>query len=467
MTDAYKRPVSGLSKKDFVLLEDGAPQNIASFEATDATHTQSAAIAAPQTILLIDELNTRFEDIAFARYSIRKLLKQGGGNLNQPTALMALSDLGIVVLQDYTRDAQLLEAALEHHRNGFSWRLEHGFYAAIGRLNMSLGALQQLAMASEGAPTRKNIVWISAGLPLFSSKSIDISDREKLFAAIKKLSDHLLQARVSVYTVDPRGVGNGITGSNVIDTRGQFDAYVQSLASEDQLSFGDIALQSLATQTGGRALFGRNDVDAEVASSITDGDTYYTLSYSPSNHKFDGGFRRIQVALPRTDLHSRTRNGYYALPEPAPLDDQESSYQLMQALVSPLQFTGISILECVVGTAPSKKNTTELKLTIDGNHLTWHKMPNGDLHTSLDIAAAELSPKRTLNHYISREYDFAISAQKTATMQRNLLRVNLKFQKGDLSQPVRVVALDIASGRIGSSDLSNQTSNSIPNIKVK
>ena len=94
--------VNGLTRNDFVIREDGAPQSIQSFDAvTGGNSTQDAT---PHTILLIDEMNTRFADMAYARYSIDRLVRKDGVQLAQPTALYLLSNDGLHVLQSYTRD---------------------------------------------------------------------------------------------------------------------------------------------------------------------------------------------------------------------------------------------------------------------------------------------------------------------------------------------------------------------------
>jgi VWFA-related protein len=79
----------------------------------------------------------------------------------------------------------------------------------------------------------------------------------------------------------------------------------------------DIAIQSLAHETGGQVFYGRNDVDREIAASMR---SYYTLSYTPGNRDFQGEFRKLQITLVRASTNrTTTRDGYYALPDqPAP-----------------------------------------------------------------------------------------------------------------------------------------------------
>jgi hypothetical protein len=82
VTDKKGNVVTGLTRNDFVIREDNAPQEIRSFDAVAAgTSTEDAT---PHTILLVDELNTRFEDMAYTRYSVNRLLHRDGVKLDQP-----------------------------------------------------------------------------------------------------------------------------------------------------------------------------------------------------------------------------------------------------------------------------------------------------------------------------------------------------------------------------------------------
>jgi len=65
--------VSGLAKDDFTITEDNTPQTIFSFEAPEvhaadtSTEDENPNGKAPATILVLDLLNSRFEDFAYIR----------------------------------------------------------------------------------------------------------------------------------------------------------------------------------------------------------------------------------------------------------------------------------------------------------------------------------------------------------------------------------------------------------------
>src|SRR5215472_12419548 len=88
--------VTGLTKDDFTITEDRKPQRIFSFEAPDVHALSPGADEenpdnkAPVTILVLDLLNSRFEDFAYIRYSVRKYL------MSQPEKLTAPAEMLVV-----------------------------------------------------------------------------------------------------------------------------------------------------------------------------------------------------------------------------------------------------------------------------------------------------------------------------------------------------------------------------------
>jgi hypothetical protein len=118
-------------------------------------------------ILVLDELNTRFEDNAFSRFSLQKFLAAQPG-IMPPTTLLVANDKSFAVLEDYTQNRGVLEAALKRDPVQYPWRLKQNGNSgpeAIVRLAQSLNALQEIAQAATGTPGRKNIIWVGKGFP--------------------------------------------------------------------------------------------------------------------------------------------------------------------------------------------------------------------------------------------------------------------------------------------------------------
>jgi VWFA-related protein len=453
VTDKKGDVVTGLTRNDFVIREDGAPQQIQSFDAVTAGTSREDAT--PHTILLVDELNTRFEDMAYTRYSVNLLLHRDGVKLDQPTALYILSNDGLHVLENYTRDPAAIDAALRSHGAVLPWRLQHNFYFGLERINLSMAALQQIAIAGTGVPGHKNIVWISPGLPIFSALQMPPDGEKQLFNAIRHLSDQLLKARISIYSVDPRGIEAPSLPSNLANNNYAYAAYLSGLTQANNAAFGNLAIQTLATQTGGHAFFGRNDVDREIATSLTDGNTYYTLGYSPSNKDFHGEFRKIRISvIGRPDLNVQTRDGYYAIPDNQAVNAKRELQELAGSLLTPIPFNGVPIPLSYTRLIKLPAPHVSVRFVVPSTSLSWTPDAKGRLSAQITIAAADKGKRGKHGAWkpsMLRVYTVSLphgSTPSTATQTS----VNFEMPYRD-SDHLRFVVRDDASGRIGSSEI--------------
>jgi VWFA-related protein len=449
VTDKKGAVVTGLTRNDFVIREDNAPQEIRSFDAVAAgTSTENAT---PHTILLVDELNTRFEDMAYTRYSVNRLLHRDGVKLDQPTALYILSNDGLHVLANYTRDPASIDTALSSHKAVLPRRLQGNFYRGIERINISMSALQQIAIASTGTPGHKNIVWISPGLPIFGALVLEADQQKALFDSIRHLSDQLLKARVSIYSIDPRGVQTN-SASFAGGNNFAYAAYLNGLSQTNDAAFGNLAIQTLATQTGGHAFYGRNDVDREIATSLTDGNTYYTLAYSPANKDFHGEFRKIKITvIDRPDLKVQTRDGYYAMPDNQTADPKREFQELSGSLVTPIPFNGILIPTSYTRLVKSPAPHISVRFVIPSTSLSWAPDTKGRLSAQITIASADKGKHGAWKPSMIRVYTVSLpdGATPSAATQTS---VHFQMPYRDSNQ-LRFVVRDDATGRIGSSEI--------------
>ena len=434
--------------------EDDTPQEIQSFDAVTAGRSREDA--SPDTILLVDELNTRFEDMAYTRYAVNRLLHHDGVKLNQPTALYILSNDGLHVLENYTRDPAAIDTALRSHGAALPWRLQHNFYLGLERINISMAALQQVAIASTGTPGHKNIVWISPGLPVFSRVELTTDGQQQLFDSIRHLSDQLLKARISIYSVDPRGIqGAFIPASPNVTNNFLYAEYLNGLTEVNDAAFGNVAIQTLATQTGGLAFFGRNDVDREIAASLTDGDTYYTLAYSPSDKTFHGEFRKIRISvIGRPDLKVQTRDGYYAMPDNQAADPKREFQELAGSLRTPIPFNGIFIPASYTQLVKAPVPHLTVRFVVPSTSLSWTSDAKGRLSAQITVAAADKGKHgkhgawqpSVLHVYTVSLPDGVTPSAATQTS------VNFEMPYRD-SDRLRFILRDDASGRVGSTEI--------------
>jgi VWFA-related protein len=368
-------PVKGLEQKAFHILEDGQEQTIKAFEehgpVSGPERTGAAPALPPNTytnvpqsstdnainVLLLDALNTPLQDQAYARRKIIEYLKE-----IPPGTRMAIFTLAsrLRMVQGFTSDSSVLLSALNKTvplpspalpgntgenaadrlavfgvgQDNASAMLEslHHFEAdeATGlidrRVQITLDAMKQLGLYLGNLPGRKNVIWFSASFPLGLTPKTPLDTFGSLrgySGELQQISDLLTASRVAVYPVDarglitpassaqsrPRGASLPLGRGGMIDT----SAFPTAPAGAGDRENAEIAtMLQLAEQTGGTAFYQTNGIKQALVRTVEDGSSYYTLTYSPGNKKFDGSFRKVQVNLSGHGYRLAYRHGYFA-----------------------------------------------------------------------------------------------------------------------------------------------------------
>ena len=369
VTDAKGNIVTDLKRDEFHVTEANEPQSILNFDAP-AAHALDPQLTinsteeldrlapnAPVNILLLDEFNTRFEDMAFARYSLKKFLERQPGKLDTPTMLIAVDLQHFTVLHDYTQNKDEIISALDHHFAAYPWQAQQGQWRG-DRLALAFLTLRRVAEAVVGHPGHKNMIWVGRGFPAIRWTDVPVDTQNRVDNAVQDCVNVLRDARVTLYTIDPAGVQ--------IDPQ----AYGRAAAFNDPFG-GEYQFNRLAKATGGRTLYGRNDVDAEIGTAIRDGASFYTLTYRPQNTSLDPSkFRKITVTLDRPGLTVYTRQGYYLQRGPGRVDPINPSRRLMADLIS--ADTSTMVYDGVpVTLEPSPTDPNRFIVHVDAHGLYW------------------------------------------------------------------------------------------------
>jgi VWFA-related protein len=305
VTDKAGKPVTGLQEQDFTVLDDKLAQKVDSFRAVEA------ASAPLRVILLMDAVNTSFQAMARERQEIEKFLRENNGTLAQATSVAFFTDKETKILPDATRDGNALADLVE--KNESSLRIitrSQGFYGAADRLNLSLKTIGMLTAAEGQVPGKKLVIWVSPGWPILSGPNVELSqkDQEYLFNEIVELSTELREADITLYSVDPLGTADA-GGFRTF----YYKEFVKGVKAAKNTLTGNLALQVLAYQSGGRVLNSNNDIAEEVASCVMDANAYYLLTFDSPPPDGPVQYHDLQVKVGKDGLTARTRTGYYAL----------------------------------------------------------------------------------------------------------------------------------------------------------
>ncbi len=188
---------------------------------------------------------------------------------------------------------------------------------------MTLQNLQKLATFLQGFPGRKNIIWF-AEKPPSAFLTGGLTGNPGTDKEIRKTLDMLATARAAIYPVDPRGTSanslytaenNLATASNRLPAQviGVNGSLAGSMTDEDKERNGDQeSAQILAKESGGRAFANMNDLSGVIQKVAADSAYFYTLSYSPTNAKMDGNYRKVDVKVAGGKYNLSYRRGYFA-----------------------------------------------------------------------------------------------------------------------------------------------------------
>ena len=301
-------PVSGLEQQDFTLIDNKLPQTITSFRALGGTAGRV------EVLVVVDAVNVDYEKVAYVRQEIEKFLRADGGHLPQPTALAFFTDQGTQIQEGLTTDGNALSTALDKYTVGLRTIRRTSQYAGADRFNLSMQALRELATREAQRPGRKIILWVSPGWPLLSGPGavelLDSKEQQELFANIVTFSTQLLQARITLYGVDPLGATESELRANY------YEEFVKGVKEPSQVVPGNLALQVIATQSGGLALDFNNDVAAMLRQCLADTQAYYELSFDAPEADKPDEYHQLEVKVAKPGLTARTRRGYYAQPAP-------------------------------------------------------------------------------------------------------------------------------------------------------
>ncbi len=446
--------VTGLTKDDFTITEDRKPQRIFSFEAPDAHQLADAEVnhstgKAPVSIIVLDLLDSEFQDFAYIRYEVRQFLMAQPPQLANLTELMVVGSQSLEMLQGYTRSRSDLLDALDHLPAALPYKkMMPSFYWE--RFAQSIDALQQIALQNKGVPGRKNIVWVGHGGPNIFLNPAVLTEPvvEKLKQYVHETTNLLVNSRISLFVIYP-------------DLKAQAQVmpisagYSQvDLRDGDPFS-GDVNFGVFVNESGGKLFFNRNDVDMEIKRSEEMGASYYTLTYQPNeqNANGDGKFRRIRVTLRNPSLRAVTKAGYFAPTKNQRVDPmQQTMVNLVEAAESTIPFTALHVDVTGVVRHPNAR-TADLALQLKSKNLNW--LPESERRNSANLAIAAVSLNNDGKVVAARIENMTLSAnaRQAAQSAEAVSRFIITLPVPRKTKRVRVVVDNIDGGRMGSVDL--------------
>jgi VWFA-related protein len=486
------QPATGLKREDFMLTDNGQPQKIVVFSENSSaplpvssnplppnTFTnrleQRAGTPASITVILLDTLNTKWSDQAYARAQVVKFLQQiqPGDHIGIYTLSSSLK-----VLHDYTADSSELLRRLASYRGGTlpnlqggepmrgmdgdsllldSWLrgagasgIERDFYTK----NRSIGTLKALEFIANHlsrVPGRKSLIWVSGGFPLdigFDSMAawhdptrLQESFSEEVDRTVRALNN----ADLAIYPVDARGLMVDRTFD--ASRRGSGNPRRPSMPKAPVGSKNQATMEELASRTGGKAFYNTNDIKKAVTSAVADSRVTYTMGYYPADEKFDGKFHKVQVKLNKGGMKLRYRKGYFDLPE-QPQDTVARRTELRDAVFSPLDATEVGLVVQVKPYAP-KPGSYEVLVRVEPASISLQK--SGDRYDGkLDVLLIQRDGQGRQYNGRDDTIEMQLKQERYDAVSKEGLIYRQVVEKNSRATQLRIVVRDAASGSMGS-----------------
>jgi VWFA-related protein len=201
-----------------------------------------------------------------------------------------------------------------------------------------LRGLRTLADMLGAIAQKKSVLYFSGGMTR-SGTDNQVELRSTTSSAVR--------ANMSIYPVDTRGLQAIVPGGDASrpSARGVGAFSGRGVNQQfDRLFASQETLETLASDTGGRAFTDTNDFGEAFAQVQRDTSLYYLLGYNSTNASKDGRFRRITVRVKKPGLRVEHRAGYYAERDFAHTDRQDRERQLQEQLAAPVSATDLPVV---------------------------------------------------------------------------------------------------------------------------
>ena len=373
VTDKQGKPVDGLGKDDFVVLQDGQPVEVTNFYAVaggrpvsespddDAPAPAPAPVVrhprsreplvAPEhrlwLIVYIDNYNLdpieRDRVLPALETFLGRTLQTGDQamivtfkrslDVRQPftdqlaqlrSALGTLrKESGLAVVRDRERADTLQQ--IDQAGSGSSALTYARQYAEeqMNGVGYTVDALQRLIDTLAGLPGRKALLHVSSGIPMLAGEEMfhAVAEKHGLTQAYSEIPRHdttrrfervirrANEQRVTFHTMDAGGLRGMEFGA--AEYAGFVDMDLRSTLDSVVPENLQSPLRLMANQTGGRAILNRNEVLPALDEVAQDFRSFYSLGVSSADVD-SGRYHRLEVKLSerRRGVSLRHRGGY-------------------------------------------------------------------------------------------------------------------------------------------------------------
>ncbi len=505
VVDKKGAPVTGLTRDDFVVREDGAIQELSTFQPVDLPPNPPPEVTprrppistndAPESrtqrtfVVLFDDVHLTPFQARRARPAVVEFLKNGVREGDRVTVVAAgggawwssrmlsgreellklvgrldgrlIPDNSPERMTDYEamrvhtfQDQQVMERVRRRFETRgleapggdplVRGRASEIYFQAVSRNRITLEVLERVIASMEPVRGRKTVILVSQGF--IYDPNLD---------EFRTVVQAARRSNVAIYFLDTRGL-EGLPDfasaefGEAIDNRDIGAAFSENFEAA-------AGAESLAADSGGFSVANTNDLAKGIRRIADESRAYYLLGYVPQNGKRDGRFRKLDVKLknPR-GLRVRARKGYYAALDGPPRDKKKSKQPTYDVAIQ-------GALD-----SPFERQDVPLRMTALVHEETLLGKANTVVAAEIDLRRVQLEEKEgrfrgtlefllVVAHRESGEYfryDQAVELKLLPETRTRLLRswytLARDFELAPGGYQAKLVVRDKASGRVGS-----------------
>lgn len=492
--DRSGKEITGLTKEDFTVLEDGKPQHLSIFEfqRLDAPQETPAPAPPPQIaparppmitiaapgkiqyqdrrllVLFFDHSSMPPADQIRAYDAALKFIDQQMRPADMVAILSFVNELKVE--QDFTNDRETLARVIKSFRTGEGSELAGeastddenaedtgaAFTADESEFNIfntdrKLSALESAAKMLAGLPEKKALIYFSSGIG-----RTGVENNSQLRSTVNAA----VRANVSFYPTDARGLVATIPGGDASRAASRGTGLFSGQAQRQQMArFQDQqeTLVSLAADTGGKAFLDSNDLSLGIAQAQADIGGYYILGYYSTNPTPDGRFRRIQVRL-NGPLQAKLdyRSGYFAPKEFSKFTSTDKEQQLQEALSLGDPVTDLPLaLEVNYFRLARERYFVPVAVKIPGTEIALARRGSNE-STELDFIGQVRDARGRLAGTVRDGIRVKLSATDVALLERRNFQYDTGFMLPPGAYRLKFLARENQTGRIGTFEMSFQ-----------
>jgi Ca-activated chloride channel homolog len=270
---------TGLSERDFIVIEDGVRQEITSFNVRQLPIN---------IVLLLDASGSVFTELKEIRAAAIQFIQQL--RPEDRVCVIQFADK-VELIQDWTSNYDDLKHTINwRYRPGKSTHLWDGIFLAADEKLNSVDGRKAIVILTDGDDTQSKVTRDQA-----------------YFATIKSGAGLYVISQATSIANKLQSEYGGTTGK-LTGTKPQVDAITA------QLELAESGMAEFAKKTGGSLFAPRRIEDLkqaylQIAEELKN---QYIITYVPSNDKKDGRSRRVQVLLTRPGLTVNSKEAYVA-----------------------------------------------------------------------------------------------------------------------------------------------------------